>query len=165
MKRTLTAVSVGVLGLTPITFAAYAAAEKWQGQTRGYQILSEVSSPVPGQEGHALKQYSTAFQLINTTNPALSGISLQVSHEEIVGNDIAAKGYATTKSSNGMEIYWSFSGTGKVKEGTYQGTFQWTGGTGKFKNLKGNGEYSCKFGPDTMNGCDWSSQAEGLEGM
>jgi hypothetical protein len=29
----------------------------------------------------------------------------------------------------------------------------------------GGGPLTCKFGPNSMNGCDWSAQAEGLESM
>jgi hypothetical protein len=146
--------------------SAYAA-ETVSGQNRDYQNLSEVSSVVPGHPEQTIKQYSATFKIINSSNPILNGTSLEIGQEEINGTTNNVHGHGTTLSANGDQTYWSFSGmlqvNGQDSNGT--ATFQWTGGTGKFKNIKGGGNVTCEFGPKAKNGCDWTAQAEGLESM
>jgi len=42
---------------------------------------------------------------------------------------------------------------------TLEGKFEWTGGTGKFQNIKGGGAYTCK-GSTTGNECNWEGEVE-----
>jgi hypothetical protein len=158
---------IAILPALILGTSAYAA-EKVNGQNRDYQTLSEVSSVVPGHPEQTIKQYSTTFKIINASNPMLNGTSLEVGQQEINGTNNNIHGYGTTLSSNGSDqTYWSFSGAFQVngQDMNGSGTFQWTGGTGKFKNIKGGGQFACEFGPKAKNGCDWSGQPEGLESM
>ncbi len=53
--------------------------------------------------------------------------------------------------ANGDRVFVAAQGTGTVKEGvaqTFEGTWSYTGGTGKFKGLKGKGTYKGKAAPD-----------------
>ncbi|MDM8540901.1 hypothetical protein QUF90_07415 [Desulfococcaceae bacterium HSG9] len=61
------------------------------------------------------------------------------------------RGYTVSKFKNGDKTYAKWEGTHKItfKEGgdwevNIKGDFQWTGGTGKFKNIKGGGVYKGK---------------------
>ena len=157
---------IAILPALILGTSAYAA-EKVSGQNRDYQNLSEVSSVVPGHPEQTLKQYSSTFKIINSSNPILNGTSLEIGQEEINGTNNNIHGHGTTLGASGDQTYWSFSGTLQVngQDTNGSGTFQWTGGTGKFKNIKGGGQVTCDFGPRAKNGCDWSGQAEGLESM
>jgi hypothetical protein len=158
--------AIAILPALILGTSAYAA-EKVSGQNRDYQNLSEVSSVVPGHPEQTLKQYSSTFKIINSSNPILNGTSLEIGQEEINGTNNNIHGHGTTLGASGDQTYWSFSGTLQVngQDTNGSGTFQWTGGTGKFKNIKGGGQVTCEFGPRAKNGCDWSGQAEGLESM
>lgn len=147
--------------------SAYAA-DKVTGQNRDYQDLSEVSSAVPGHPEQKMKQYSATFKSINASNPILNGTSLEVGQHEINGTSDHVHGHGTTLSANSSDqTFWSFDGMFQIngEDMSGSGTFQWTGGAGKFKNIKGSGKFACEFGAKTKNGCDWSGQPEGLESM
>jgi hypothetical protein len=65
------------------------------------------------------------------------------------------KGYTMKIYPNGDRGYGTYEGTHKMItkgdgswEATYEGTWKWTSGTGKFKNLKGNGTYKGKASPE-----------------
>ena len=54
------------------------------------------------------------------------------------------RGYVVTVMDNGDKAYIRFQGTGTSKEGgahSSEGTWSYTGGTGKLKGLKGKGTY------------------------
>jgi hypothetical protein len=54
------------------------------------------------------------------------------------------RGYVVTIMDNGDKAYIRFQGTGTTKEGgahSSEGTWSYTGGTGKLKGLKGKGTY------------------------
>ena len=60
------------------------------------------------------------------------------------GGHSQARGYVVTIMDNGDKAYIRFQGTGTSKEGgahSSEGTWSYTGGTGKLKGLKGKGTY------------------------
>ena len=60
------------------------------------------------------------------------------------GGTSQSRGYVVTIMDNGDKAYIRFQGTGTSKEGgahTGEGTWSYTGGTGKLKGLKGKGTY------------------------
>jgi hypothetical protein len=60
------------------------------------------------------------------------------------GGTSQSRGYVVTTMDNGDKAYIRFQGTGTSKEGgahTGEGTWSYTGGTGKLKGLKGKGTY------------------------
>jgi hypothetical protein len=98
------------------------------------------------------------------------GTSLEVFQQEIAGNKLVSfHSYGTTESPNGTDAYhWTVTNATGDIDGQHMkasGKFELTGGKGKFQNIKGHGEFSCEFGPNTKNGCDWNSQVEGVESM
>ena len=69
-------------------------------------------------------------------------------HSDSVAGNGTHRGYSVSKFKNGDKVYAKWEGTHKItfKEGgvwevNTEGKFQWTGGTGKFKNIKGGGVY------------------------
>ena len=60
------------------------------------------------------------------------------------GGHSQERGYVVTTMDNGDKAYIRFQGSGTSKEGgahTGEGTWSYTGGTGKLKGLKGKGTY------------------------
>ena len=60
------------------------------------------------------------------------------------GGTSQSRGYVVTVMDNGDKAYIRFQGTGTSKEGgahSGEGTWSYTGGTGKLKGLKGKGTY------------------------
>ena len=70
---------------------------------------------------------------------------------DLTGAKAQARGYVVITMENGDKAYVRFQGTGlAVKEDawTTEGTWYYTGGTGKLKGLKGKGTYKGSLVPD-----------------
>ena len=70
---------------------------------------------------------------------------------DISGNRSQDRGYYVDSMANGDKAFVSYHGTSTLKEGmpeTLQGSWTYTGGTGKLKGLKGKGTYKGKTGPE-----------------
>jgi hypothetical protein len=68
---------------------------------------------------------------------------------DLTGAKAQDRGYAVITMDNGDKAYLRIQGTGSVKEGalTFEGTWSYTGGTGKLKGLKGEGAYKGSGAP------------------
>jgi hypothetical protein len=67
-----------------------------------------------------------------------------VNYGDARGAMVRASGYHVTTMSNGDKIYIRFQGNDTMKDGkpnTTEGTWSYTGGTGKLKGIKGKGTY------------------------
>jgi hypothetical protein len=62
---------------------------------------------------------------------------------DLTGAKAQDRGYGVITMDNGDKAYVRFQGTSSLKEGalTAEGTWSYTGGTGKLKGLKGEGAY------------------------
>jgi hypothetical protein len=97
--------------------------------------------------GKAKCTWSTALEMAGTQSK---------DHESASFADIrGARGQVRTADvgtmANGDKYFVSTQGTTTVKEGvtqTYEGTWRYTGGTGKLKGLKGKGTFKGKAGAD-----------------
>ena len=85
--------------------------------------------------------------------------------DEVAGTGIA-RGYFRRLRKNGETDYGTYEGTVKTSvkedgswETTWEGTWKSSGGTGKFKNMKGGGTYR---GKATAEGAstDWEGEVE-----
>jgi hypothetical protein len=80
---------------------------------------------------------------------------------EVNGAKGQEKVYAVITMENGDKVFVHAQDTGTLTEGgkviTYAGTFSFTGGTGKFKGLKGKGTYKGSGNPES----ETTSQVEG----
>jgi hypothetical protein len=71
-------------------------------------------------------------------------------------------GYGYNKHKGGDQTFYKYWGTQKASAGgnmSIEGKYEWTGGTGKFKNIKGAGTYTCT-GTPTEATCDWQGEVE-----
>jgi hypothetical protein len=87
-------------------------------------------------------------------------------HLDLVEGSGPHNGYATVSTKSGDAIHFKFAGSGKLvaKEGgaweqPFDGKFEWTGGSGKFKNIKGTGTYKGVLKPDAV-AYDWEADVE-----
>jgi hypothetical protein len=104
---------------------------------------------------------------MNSSDPDFSGVVCTTYNQadQVVGMG-SHKGYEDCLYKNGDHSYLKYEGTHKTItqgdgswEATWEGSFQYTGGTGKFKNLKGNGTYKGKATPEGA-GSNWEIEVE-----
>jgi hypothetical protein len=67
---------------------------------------------------------------------------------ELHGDAGTSHGYYVDTFANGDKTYVHWQGTDSMKDGTSQGKWIYSGGTGKFKGLKGSGTYKGKYAQD-----------------
>ena len=70
--------------------------------------------------------------------------AVDVGTADVHGSTGNQRGYSTSTMDNGDKASVSYQGTMKMNKdgsGTFSGTWKWTGGTGKFKGMKGSGTY------------------------
>jgi len=154
-----------VIGLVALLLSLPAnAGEKVTGRDYDFQILSELSTAIPGKPGHSLKQVTAVWKGTGSSELANYWAS-GVEQQEVAGNDIKVKGHGTEHFGNGDVTYFVWEGSQKVTpkdagafDMTAQGTWSLVGGTGKH-NVKGPGTYTCKFA-QSGGACDWQIEAE-----
>ena len=76
---------------------------------------------------------------------------INTTSDEIHGTNSRGFGYDVGTLANGDKFYVRFGGIGKLKDGapeSLQGKWNFTGGTGKLKGVKGQGTYKGKGNPD-----------------
>lgn len=91
--------------------------------------------------------WGTPLEIAGLKSTAYSGAD----SVDVVGPKGLAHGYSLITMDNGDKAYVRFQGTGTMsKEGnlTGEGTWSFTGGTGKLKGLKGKGTYTDSGTPD-----------------
>jgi hypothetical protein len=162
MKTVALSTAILALGLT----SAFAA--PISGQNRNGVILSMTESQIPGQQGRAIRQISEQFQTVKNSNPLFVGNSVEVAQQEVNGDKVAHHGFGETRNNQGDTYIWTANGTMQLQNGVpteAAGRWEIVSGTGKLQNAKGSGQYNCKFGPNTINGCDWSGDIEGAPSM
>lgn len=59
-------------------------------------------------------------------------------------NDVSqgGNGYCVVTDTDGDKAFLTWTGKKESKKAVFSGTFQWTGGTGKYTGLKGNNTYN-----------------------
>ncbi|WP_334397826.1 hypothetical protein [Bradyrhizobium sp. AZCC 2289] len=109
-----------------------------------------------------IKQITETWKYTSPNKEFDGALGIAVDQQEIVGDQLTQKGYAMSRSTDGDETYFTFQGTGKLngQEISGSGTWQWTGGTGKFKGVKGGGPFTYKAGPNLPLSFEWSGEAE-----
>lgn len=108
---------------------------------------------VGDQAGHVLIlekgpcTWSTQLEIAGLKSTAYSGADTV----DVFGPKGQARGYSVATMDNGDKVFIRYQGTGTVsKDGNLagQGTWSFTGGTGKLKGLKGKGTYKNSATPD-----------------
>jgi hypothetical protein len=154
-----------------LSFSAQAAEKKKVTGTDklGPTICRTVVPLGPGEDPkHALVVLAIYRATTTSPDPDVNGTEL-ISYdqaEEVAGTG-TRRGYYVRHYKNGDIDYGTSEGTykttnkedGSWETTTWEGTFKVTGGTGKFKNIKGSGTYR---GKATAEGAstDWESEVE-----
>ena len=141
-------------------------AEKVTGVNKGFQRLSETTANVPDKPGHTFKQITLVYKSVSTNPNFGEAWTNAVVQQDNFGADVTERGYGTGHYQDGDVSYIGFEGavkTTRKDDGDFdtvgQGRFTFLGGTGKFKNIKESGTYTCKFTPKGGQ-CDWEAETE-----
>lgn len=155
-QQVLVATSAALLLLG---LAGNAAAEKrdCSGTKQAKQEISRTVSQPSGTAGHELVQ-AVRIDAQTSANPDFNGIDQlvygQVDHIHGTGDH---SGHSINLHRNGDRSYTKWSGTHKTVaidgggwETTFDGKFEFSGGTGKFAAIKGGGSYKGKITPQGL---------------
>lgn len=149
----LSIVAALVTGLSISVDAADKKRFKWTHTAR--QTVSETkSTPVPD---HEFVQ-GVYVDLVKTKSPEFDVIESRIVNQDDTPNgDGRHRGVEILIFSNGDTAIDNYEGTHKVitKEGgawevNYVGKYEFVGGTGRFKNIKGHGTYRGHITPDGL---------------
>ena len=87
------------------TSVAYAGEKaSYSGVNKDVQVLSELSSTVPGQEGHVIKQITETWKYTSPNKEFDGALGIAVDQQEIVGDQLSHKGYAMSRSTEPAPI-------------------------------------------------------------
>jgi hypothetical protein len=105
---------------------------------------------VPDHPGHAI---SVSQSKCTWTKPMeVAGIKskegVTTPLDDIHGDTAHSHGYYVDTMENGDKAFVSFQGSASMKDNTSDGKWNYTGGTGKLKGIKGNGTYKGKGAED-----------------
>ena len=99
--------------------------------------------------GHALSINKTACTWSKPME--IAGLQTKDGYDVVYGDTngdkVRGTGYHVSNMSNGDKIYVRFQGNDTMKDGrpsTSEGTWSYSGGTGKLKGIKGKGTYKGK---------------------
>jgi len=150
VQRLVQAVA-SVLSLAVLVPSPASAAEKSLSGTATAKRVVSRSISLPGDDPrHALVQ-TVREDALKSSDPAWdesTGLAYEQSDSVATGG--SHRGYSVIRHKNGDETYLKYEGTAQVVgEGSAQeisiaGTLEVTGGTGRFKGVKGTGKYTGK---------------------
>jgi hypothetical protein len=153
-----------------LSFSAQAAEKKKiTGTHKNGPVISQTVVPLgPGDDPkHKLVVLEIRRDIISSSDPDLNEAEhmLYEQRDEVAGTG-THRGYFRNLLKNGDTQYGTYEGTfkttfkedGSWETTTWEGTYEVSGGTGKFKNIKGSGTYR---GKATVEGA--SSEFEGEE--
>ena len=154
-KRRQIIALVGILVLSAVLGVTVQAAEKkkFTGNGKSVRLLS-LSILYPGdQPKHEVIQLSR-LDTQTSSNPDFNAEVVVTSTLDQVAGQGTHAGYRNARHADGDEAYIKFEGThttavkaGGLWESSSKGTWQFTGGTGKFKAISGSGTYTGKATP------------------
>jgi hypothetical protein len=147
---------VVVLTVISLNFLTQAAEKKKiSGTNKPKQTVSQTTVSPGDVPNHELVS-RVYIATVTSSDPELGKYEeyLYEQADQIAGTG-SHRGYTMKIHPNGDRFYGSYEGTHKTItkgdgswEATFEGTWKWTNGTGKFKNIKGNGTYKGKASPE-----------------
>ena len=144
--------SVLVFGLVLTMATAASAQSKFSGTQQCAKPDPVYTVPVGDRPDHMM---SLVKDKCTWTGAEIGGVQLKDEDDTIVsdisGSRARDRGYGVATLANGEKAFVQFQGTNTIKDKTPvtgQGTWSFTGGTGKQKGLKGKGTYKGKWNPD-----------------
>jgi hypothetical protein len=154
-------IRTAVVSITALCLPALATAQtKVSGSVLCAKPEKEYSIPVEGQAGHA---YAISHGKCTWTKPMeIAGSKTKedvfTNFDEIRGNQSYGHGAGVGTMVSGDQFHVRIEGKTLLKAGaplSGEGKWQFKGGTGALKTLKGGGTYTCTNTPEGMN-CDVS---------
>jgi hypothetical protein len=138
-----------ILALVVALAATAAAQTKTIGTVSCAKPAPAYSIEVGDQAGHSI---SISKSACTWTKPMeIAGLKTKDGHDftygDATGAQVKSSGYHVSTMSNGDKMYVKFQGNDTTKAGkpaTTEGTWSYTGGTGKLKGIKGKGTYKGK---------------------
>ncbi|MGH9195135.1 MAG: hypothetical protein ACRD1T_05290 [Acidimicrobiia bacterium] len=141
-----------VCGFVLTVTAAASAQTKFSGTQQCAKPEPEYAVQVGDRPDHIM---SLSKSKCTWTKGEIAGVQIKDEDDTVVsdisGNSARDRGYGVAVLANGDKGFVRFEGTTTVKDKapvTGQGTWSFTGGTGKLKGLKGKGTYKGKWNPD-----------------
>ena len=120
----------------------------------------QTSAVIPDIEGHELGLAEVEGPQ-KSSDPLWSDarITYWGSADLVAGNG-PQRGYWMNRHANGETDWGTFEGkiTTAGGQATMEGTYKWTGGTGKFKGIGGGGKYKGRFTSPTEVINDWDGE-------
>jgi hypothetical protein len=105
---------------------------------------------IPDHPGHALSL--SQFKCTWTKPLEVAGVQskdgVDSAAGDVHGTSGTSHGYYVDNMANGDKAFVRWQGTDSMKDGTSEGKWSYTGGTGKFKGIKGGGTYKGKYAED-----------------
>ena len=141
-----------VCGLALCIATAASAQSKFSGTQQCAKPDPAYTVPVGDRPDHTI---SLIKDKCTWTSGEIGGVQLKDEDDTIVsdatGNRARDRGNGVATLANGEKAFVQFQGTTTLKNNvpvTGQGTWSFTGGTGKQKGLKGKGTFKGKWNPD-----------------
>jgi hypothetical protein len=141
-----------VFAVISLSFPAQAEKKKIMMTSQAGQSTDQIAISPDNVPNHVLYQHKRK-DTTTSSDPDFNNTEWMLYEQ---GDDVAGseshRGYFTHFFKSGDVIYGKYEGThkgtvkeGETWEGTSEGKSQYTGGTGKYKNIKGGGTYNCKY--------------------
>jgi hypothetical protein len=151
-RRCLQMKCVLVFGLALTMATAVSAQSKFSGTQQCAKPDPVYTVPVGDRPDHMM---SLIKDKCTWTTGEIGGVKLKDEEDTIVsdssGSRARDRGIGVATLVDGDKAFVQFQGTGTLKDNmpvSGQGTWSFTGGTGKLKTLKGKGTYKGKWNPD-----------------
>jgi hypothetical protein len=147
-----------------VCFVSIAGAEKMKitGHNKSERVISQNTIDPGDSPGHVMMQSVTMNKTTSPNTDWNETMAVDYQHMDQQGVSGTHAGYGYNKHQGGDQTFYKYWGTQKAAEGgkiSFEGKYEWTGGTGKFKNIKGAGTYTCT-GTATESSCDWQGEFE-----
>jgi hypothetical protein len=113
MKASKPVVALALLVCTSIAYAGKKA--NWSSTYEDLVVLSELTSNVPGQSGHVIKQIAETWTHHSKTDPMWEGATaVGVEHQDINNGNVTVHGYGTSTVEGGDKLSFSWQGSGII---------------------------------------------------
>jgi hypothetical protein len=138
-----------ILGLLLILAAAASGQTKITGTLSCGKPDTAYSIDVSDRAGHSvsISKFACTWTTPMVYGDVQSKDGTDVAYGDASGAKVRSSGYHVSNLSNGDKIYVRFQGNDTMKDGkpdTTEGTWSYTGGTGKLKGIRGKGTYKGK---------------------
>ena len=145
-------------------FISSASAEKMKitGNNKTERIISQNTLNPGDAPGHAMMQTVTMSKTTSSNTDWNDTTMVDYQQLDLIAGKGTHVGYGYHKHKGGDQTFFKYWGTNQAAgdgKMSIEGKYEWTGGTGKFKNIKGAGTYTCS-GSATESTCDWQGEPE-----